>query len=151
MRIGANLNSAALWHAPWPNTPISYIILAWENKEESLFYLTMPLEHIDFHIIGYWTSNIWSLWHFSWGNPLPPHRLLFPISNKASFTCAFPQTGQHISQPLIEQFCRSLVGPENSPNCKCIHCAGSIGSSKPSEVGAPPPELWPIPIQTQTK
>ena len=28
---------------------------------ESLLYLTMPLEHIDFHIIGYWTSSVWSL------------------------------------------------------------------------------------------
>ena len=25
----------------------------------------MPLEHIDFHIISYWTSGIWSLWHIS--------------------------------------------------------------------------------------
>ena len=30
-------------------------------KKESLFDLT-PLEHIDFHVIGYWTSNMWSLW-----------------------------------------------------------------------------------------
>ena len=28
---------------------------------ESLFYLTTPLEHFNFHIIGYWTSSIWSL------------------------------------------------------------------------------------------
>ena len=27
------------------------------------------------------------------GNPLPPHRLLFPISNKGSFICIIPQTG----------------------------------------------------------
>ena len=29
--------------------------------KESLFYSMMPLEHIDFHIIGYWTSSIWSM------------------------------------------------------------------------------------------
>ena len=28
--------------------------------KDSFFYLTMPLEHINFHIIGYWMSNIWS-------------------------------------------------------------------------------------------
>ena len=28
---------------------------------ESLFYLMTPLEHIDFHIIVYWMSSIWSL------------------------------------------------------------------------------------------
>ena len=27
------------------------------------------------------------------GNPLPPHRLLFPISNKSSFICTIPETG----------------------------------------------------------
>ena len=27
------------------------------------------------------------------GNPLPPHRLLFPINNKGSFICTIPQTG----------------------------------------------------------
>ena len=26
------------------------------------------------------------------GNPLPPHRLLFPISIKGSFICIIPQT-----------------------------------------------------------
>ena len=30
-------------------------------KNESLFYIVMPLERIDFHITGYWTSSIWSL------------------------------------------------------------------------------------------
>ena len=27
------------------------------------------------------------------GNPLLPHRLLFPINNKGSFICTIPQTG----------------------------------------------------------
>ena len=27
------------------------------------------------------------------GNPLPPHRLLFPINSKGSFKCTIPQTG----------------------------------------------------------
>ena len=27
------------------------------------------------------------------GNPLPPHRPLFPISSKGSFICTIPQTG----------------------------------------------------------
>ena len=27
------------------------------------------------------------------GNPLPPHGLLFPISNKGSFICIIPQRG----------------------------------------------------------
>ena len=27
------------------------------------------------------------------GNPLPPHRLPFPINSKGSFICTIPQTG----------------------------------------------------------
>ena len=27
------------------------------------------------------------------GNPLPPHRLIFPINSKGSFICTIPQTG----------------------------------------------------------
>ena len=27
------------------------------------------------------------------GNPLPPHRVLFPINSKGSFICTIPQTG----------------------------------------------------------
>ena len=27
------------------------------------------------------------------GNPLPPHRILFPINSKGSFICTIPQTG----------------------------------------------------------
>ena len=34
-------------------------------KKESLFCLMISLEHIDFDIISYWTSNIWLLWHIS--------------------------------------------------------------------------------------
>ena len=37
------------------------------------------------------------------GNPLPPHRLLFPISSKGSFICTIPHTGQHIPRPLLHQ------------------------------------------------
>ena len=37
------------------------------------------------------------------GNPLPPHRLLFPINSKGSFICTIPQTGLHIPRPLLHQ------------------------------------------------
>ena len=30
------------------------------------------------------------------GNPLPPHRLLFPINSKGSFICTIPQTGVYV-------------------------------------------------------
>ena len=33
-----------------------------KKKKESLFYLMMQLEHIDFHI-SYWISSTWSLWY----------------------------------------------------------------------------------------
>ena len=51
---------------PTPHTPPTLQLTAGATcLKESLFYLIMPLEHIDFHIIGYWTTNIWSLRHIS--------------------------------------------------------------------------------------
>ena len=47
-----------------------------------MFYLTMHSTHF---IYGYSDSEK--------GNPLPPHRLLFPINIKGSFICTIPQTG----------------------------------------------------------
>ena len=37
------------------------------------------------------------------GNPLPPHKLLFPINSTGSFICTIPQTGLHIPRPLLHQ------------------------------------------------
>ena len=37
------------------------------------------------------------------GNPLPPHRLLFPINSRGSFLCTIRQTGLHIPRPLLHQ------------------------------------------------
>ena len=31
------------------------------HPKKPLFYLTMPVEHIDFQIISYWSPSIWSL------------------------------------------------------------------------------------------
>ena len=35
------------------------------------------------------------------GNPLPPHRLLFPINSKSSFICTISQTGLHIPTAFV--------------------------------------------------
>ena len=37
------------------------------------------------------------------GNLLSPHKLLFSMRNKGSYICMFPQAGQHIPQPLMDQ------------------------------------------------
>ena len=37
----------------------------WLYQKESLFCLMTPVERIDFYIIDYWTSSIWSLWLIS--------------------------------------------------------------------------------------
>ena len=58
-----------------------------------MFYLTTHSTHF---IYGYIASDIWLrtiLIVRKKGNPLPPHRLLFPISSKGSFICTIPQTG----------------------------------------------------------
>ena len=57
-----------------------------------MFYLTMHSTHF---IYGYMASDIIMVKDHSdseKGNPLPPHRLLFPINSKGSFICTIPQT-----------------------------------------------------------
>ena len=58
-----------------------------------MFYLTTHSIHF---IYGYMVSDIIMVKDHSdseKGNPLPPHRLLFPINSKGSFICTNPQTG----------------------------------------------------------
>ena len=61
-----------------------------EGRKE-MFYLTTHSTHF---IYGYMASDM-VMDHFDGekGNPLPPHRLLFPINSKGSFICTIPQTG----------------------------------------------------------
>ena len=58
-----------------------------------MFYLTTHSTHI---IYGYMASDIIMVKDHSdseKANPLPPHRLLFPINSKGSFICTIPQAG----------------------------------------------------------
>ena len=57
------------------------------RKEREMFYLMTHSTHFNY---GYMASD-----HSDSekGNPLPPHRLLFPINSKGSFICTIPQTG----------------------------------------------------------
>ena len=49
------------------------------------------------------------------GNPLPPHRLLFTITNKGYFICTIPQTGQDRTYHSICYTSRgTLAGRKNS-------------------------------------
>ena len=71
-----------------------------EGRKE-MFYLTTHSTHF---IYGYMASDMVEDHSDSEkGNPLPPHRLLFPISSKGSFICTIPQTGEHIPRPLLDQ------------------------------------------------
>ena len=90
-----------------------------------------------------------TLTYFFRGNPLTPHRLLFPISSKVSFICTFPT--------YRSLWCISygpLVGTENCPNCKWVHCAGSIWWLKPSQVDiitvATSCSSWTVVVQNKT-
>ena len=61
------------------------------EREREMFYLTTHSTHF---IYGYMASDmVKDHSDNEKGNPLPPHRLLFPISSKGSFICTIPQTG----------------------------------------------------------
>ena len=71
------------------------------RKGKEMFYLTTHSTHF---IYGYMESDMVKDHSDSEkGNPLPQHRLLFPISSKGSFICITPQTGYYIPQPLLHQ------------------------------------------------
>ena len=59
---------------------------------KEMFYLTTHSTHF---IYGYMAIRHMVKDHSvsKKGNPLPPHRLLFPINSKGSFICTIPQTG----------------------------------------------------------
>ena len=59
-------------------------------KEREMFYLTTHSTHF---IYGYMASDMVKDHSDSEkGNPLSPHRLLFPINSKGSFICTIPLT-----------------------------------------------------------
>ena len=62
------------------------------EREREMFYLTTHSTHF--------ILRLYDVRHMvkdhsdsEKGNPLPPHRLLFPINSKGSFICTIPQTG----------------------------------------------------------
>ena len=53
-----------------------------------MFYLTTHSTHFSYEHMVKDNSDS------KRGNTLPPHVLLFPLSNKGSFICTFPQIGE---------------------------------------------------------
>ena len=70
----------------------THFIYGYMEGRKEMFYLTTHSTHF---IYGYMMSDIWlkTILIVRKGNPLPPHRLLFPINSKGSFICTDPQTG----------------------------------------------------------
>ena len=56
-----------------------------------MFYLTTHSTHFIYGLYGV-RHMIKDHSDSEKGNPLPPHRLLFPINSKGSFICTIPQT-----------------------------------------------------------
>ena len=59
---------------------------------KEMFYLTTHSTHLYLRLYGV-RHMVKDHSDSGKGNPLPPHRLLFPISSKGSFICTIPQTG----------------------------------------------------------
>ena len=59
-------------------------------REREMFYLTLNTFYVRLYGVRHMVKD-----HSDSekGNPLPPHRLLFPISSKGSFICTIRQTG----------------------------------------------------------
>ena len=84
------------------------------GRRKEMFYLTMHSTHF---IYGYMASDIWlrTILIVRKGNPLPPHRLLFPINSKVFFICTIPQTGYGSTYHSLCYTSRgALAGTRNS-------------------------------------
>ena len=84
--------------ASWPIGPIKNLLLVgasteiWKRKGRIFFLFNDTLN--TFYLWLYEVRHMVKDHSDSErGNPLPPHRLLFPISSKGSFICIIPQTG----------------------------------------------------------
>ena len=86
-------------------------------KRDSLFYLRMPLKYMDSHIIGYWISSIWSLWHFFRRSLLLSHRLLFRISTKGSFM-HFPKDMSAFDTPVVDHWLKRKIAKTANASAK---------------------------------
>ena len=77
------------------------------------------------------------------GNPLPPHRLLFPINSNGSFICTIPQTDTHSETRTSTSNSNLLVitylGDICEKNVGSLLSIASLNSSAPSISLA---ELW---------
>ena len=105
----------------------------------------MLLEHIDFHHQLLDIKHMFIVTYFFRGNLLLTNKLLFAISSKGSFICTFPsdRTGHTTAfdGPVVDH----LLKWKKSPNCKCIHHAGSIchaRGSEPLQQSALLTDLW---------
>ena len=65
-------------------------IVGKERKGNVLFNNALIIFYLRLYGIGYMVEDHSDSER---GNPLPPLRLLFPISSKGSFICTIPQTG----------------------------------------------------------
>ena len=62
------------------------------GREREMFYLTMHSTHFIYGIYGI-RHMVKDHSDSEKGNPLPPHRLFFPINSKGSFICTITQRG----------------------------------------------------------
>ena len=61
-----------------------------KKKENGLFNNELSTFYLRLYGVG---NKVKAHSYSERGNPLPPYRLLFPISSKGSFICTIPQTG----------------------------------------------------------
>ena len=80
----------------------TYKVVGLTSCRKEMFYLTTHLTHFILRLYGI-RHMVKDHSDSEKGNPLLPHRLLFPINSKGSFICTIPQTVWHIPRPLLHQ------------------------------------------------
>ena len=84
---------AMQWHCPTSSFTHAHKFVLFNNVSRAHLFSYYRLLDVKYMVV---------MIYFVWENPLSLHRRLFLISSKGSFICTFPQTGQHIPQPLMD-------------------------------------------------
>ena len=71
---------------------VRHMVKDHSEREREMFYLTTHSTHFIYGLYGV-RHMVKDHSDSERGNPLLPHRLLFPINSKGSFICTIPQTG----------------------------------------------------------
>ena len=99
-----------------PRPPIKMSLLELEGRKEGTVLFNDAQNTFYFRLYGVRHNMVKDHSDSERGNPLPPHRLLFPISSKGSFICTIPHRQDSTYHGICYTSRGALAGTRNKLN-----------------------------------